>query len=44
VWFDTKDYLARQWSDASTGDDGTVTTTVMTVSYPGKSALPSLRQ
>jgi hypothetical protein len=37
VWFDTKSYLARKWSDASTDDTtGVVTTTVMTISYPGK--------
>ena len=36
VWFDTKSYLLRQWKDIATGDDGTVTTTVMTITYPGK--------
>jgi hypothetical protein len=37
VWFDTKSYLARKWSDVSTDDTtGAVTTTVMTISYPGK--------
>jgi hypothetical protein len=36
VWFDTKSYLARQWKDVSTDDDSTVTTTTMTISYPGK--------
>jgi Tfp pilus assembly protein PilE len=36
VWFDTANYLARQWKDVSTGDDGTATTTVLTINYPGK--------
>ena len=36
VWFDTKDYLARQWKDVSTDDtSGAMTTTLMTVTYPG---------
>lgn len=36
VWFDTKSYLARQWKYVSTDDNGVVTTTIMTVSYPGR--------
>lgn len=35
VWFDTKSYLARQWKVVSTDDDGMVSTTVMTINYPG---------
>ena len=36
VWFDTKDYLARQWKDVSTDDNGALSTIVMTINYPGK--------